>query len=65
LIGKRDWGLAITATRMTITIPAIRVRTSPVFTYSTGYRALKKPPDNHGSLSADEKKSKNNPGITF
>ena len=46
-------GFAITATKITIIIPAIRARLSPEFTYNTGYRCYKKtcpgpdfPPDN-------------------
>ena len=35
------WGLATIATKITIAIPAKRVRTSPDSTYNTGHGAIK------------------------
>jgi hypothetical protein len=37
-------GFAMNATKITIAIPAMRVRTSPVSTYYTGHQGNKKPP---------------------
>jgi hypothetical protein len=40
-------GFAMNATKITIAIPAKRVRTSPESTYYTGYRAIKNLHDTH------------------